>query len=47
MSWEQMDATARTNREERERENAEPPVACPLDGEALAVKVVPQYISVG
>lgn len=38
MSWEQLLNILKENREEARRQDAEPPVACPYDGEILDVR---------
>ena len=37
MSWEQLQAIAREDRATRQQEDADPPVACPIDGEVLDI----------
>lgn len=38
MSWEQLGETQKINRQERQRDRQEPPLACPIDGELLDVR---------
>ena len=38
MSWQTLSDIKRENREEAARANAEPPVACPIDGTPLQVR---------
>jgi hypothetical protein len=38
VSWEQLRAILEENRLDREREEREPPVACPIDGTLLDVR---------
>ncbi len=38
MSWDQLTSISEEARETRQRELAEPPVACPFDGEPLDIK---------
>ena len=38
MSWMQLQALIRENREGAQREAADPPVACPIDGALLDIR---------